>query len=145
MENASPTRYNLDIYSEENKENLVYLESAFSYRDNSQSKTVYHQVNLCFNDDPSLKQNYFFAGNAFFYDEWTSFLSEIKIRNKAEKSYDFAIIPLTEVNSKDAKANYIFNYDMTLFKSYDGKPIKAFRNQLNDQCEVYVGDFFISR
>ena len=34
---------------------------------------------------------------------------------------------------------------MKIFESYDGKPIKVFKEQQNPLCEVFMGDFFMSR
>lgn len=130
---------------EDGKDNLVYLDGALSYHDNDQSKTVYHQANICFHDNPSWKQNYFFAGNAFFYEEWTNFLDQVKLRNKSAKMYEFAVIPITSVSQKNTKSNYHLNYDMRLFQNYDGSPVKVYSTQINDHCEIYVGDFFMSR
>ena len=127
------------------KENLIYLNTAFAYRDTVQSKTVYHEVNLCFHDKANLNQNYFFAGNMMFYKEWTDFMDNIKSRNKTANNYEFTVIPVTEITNKNKEPSYSFNYDLKLFNNYDGSPIKVYNDQINDHCEVYVGDFFMSR
>ena len=106
---------------------------------------MYHEVNVCFHDKPSVVQNYFFAGNSLFYEEWNDFQDQISLRNKSKKNYEFSVIPVRAITSDNPKTNYLMNYDMKIFDSYDGKPIKVFKEQQNPLCEVFIGDFFMSR
>jgi len=100
---------------------------------------------LCFHNKPAQNSNYFFAGNALFYEEWSNFSKDLQLRNKSTKNYEFSVIPLSSVNSSGANDSYNFNYDMEIFNNYDGNPIKVYKTQINDFCEVYTGDYFVSR
>ena len=62
-----------------------------------------------------------------FYEEWNDFQNQIKLRNKSKKNYEFSIIPASAISTNNPKTNYVMNYDLRIFDSYDGKPIKVFK------------------
>lgn len=129
----------------DNQQNLVFLESAFGYRNIAQSKTIYHNVNLCFHDSPSKKRNYFFAGNSMFFNEWDVFKDQLQLSGKPKSDYEFEILPLHQVKNPDSKIDYLFQFDMKIFENYDKNPIKVFKTQHLENCDVYAGEFFMSR
>ena len=120
------------------------MDTAFAYHDVVQSKTIYHQTNLCLHNGVAQTQDYFFLGNSLFFEEWAFFIRENKLRNFPNKQYELSIIPVTLVYSSDIDA-YNFNYDLDIFDYYDQMPVKVYQKQVNDYCDVYVGDFFMSR
>ena len=126
----------------EEGERSLYLDTAFAYHSPSHSKTVYSDVKLCLHDSAQENQYYFFSGTGSFQSEWTSFLDYIDQNSEGRLNFDFWI---TSRESVDEGAGYRLKYDMELFDSYDGDPIKKYQIPLVKTCDVFVGDFFMSR
>jgi len=79
--------------------------------------------------------------------EWTNFVDYIDRNNEGRKSFDFSIVSSDAFNKKDTQnsKNYTFQYDLDLFDSYDGSPIKQHDLTLYQNCDVILGEFFMSR
>ena len=80
-----------------------------------------------------------------FYQDWQIFMNQVELSNKPTTNFEFSIIPLDSIDNDNYTNNYIFEYDYELFDNYDGKPIKVYKNQINEMCDVYVGEYFMSR
>jgi hypothetical protein len=131
----------------ENGQRNLYLKTAFGYHQTGSGKSVYSDVKLCLHDSPEKPQYYFFESNEIFSKDWAKFVDYIDRNNLSKKTFDFGIASISRVesNSYADNKNYIFQYDLELFDSYDGNPIKYHDLTLFKHCDVLVGEFFMSK
>lgn len=136
----------MDIFIEGGQRHL-YLKTAFEYRDVRSDKKVYTGINLCLHDTYKQEQYFFLSGFSNFLTDWTDFVDFIEKNNQGRKSFDFSIVPLNSISSKNPSSdtNYSFDYDLQLFDSYDGNPIKSFVTKSKITCDIFVGEFFMSK
>ena len=139
------------LIDDQTEERFVYLKSAFTYRYIDEAKTVYSDVNLCFQDMVGVPQNYFLAGHQYFPAVWKNFINSIKKYGISKKMFEFSIIPVSTLNKKQMNKKvsegfpYNMMYDIDLFDSYDGHPIKIIEQPIKNQCEITMGKYFMSR
>ena len=102
---------------------------------------VKSNANLCFHDKNKAinNQDYFLAGSLNFVLDWMNFLENYK-ENKKDIIYDQYIIT-TMSNS----SHFYVPYDSQLFDSYDGIPFKFFKDIEYNDCDLFIGDFFVDR
>lgn len=131
----------------EDGERFVYLDTAFAYNWSKSSDTVYSQVKVCLHDAANAPQQYFLQGNYFFWNEWMMLKDHIYQTSQDKEDFEFSIVPLSSVGdkAKDSESTYKLQYDMDLFDSYDGKPVKVYRMPLIKTCDVFAGEYFMSR
>ena len=108
--------------------------------------SVYSDIKLCFHDSPTNTQYYFFKSDSNFEEDWSNFVDYVDRNNEGRKTFQFSIIPFSSINKEsDSDDNYSFEFDMELFDSYDGNPIKTEDIPMIKTCNVFVGEFFMSK
>lgn len=139
-------RYDMNIFIEGGQRHL-YLDSAFNYYSPTRAMSVYSDIKLCFHDSPTETQYYFFRSDAFFQEDWSNFIDYVDRNNEGRKTFKFSIVPLSSIkdNKKESDDSYSLNYDMQLFDSYDGNPIKTADIPMIKTCNVIAGEFFMSK
>lgn len=80
-----------------------------------------------------------------FYKEWEVFREQITLGKKPETDFEFSIIPLKEVRESNPNSSYVFEFDLKLFDNYDKQPVKVYKSQRYEHCDVYAGEFFMSK
>lgn len=83
-----------------------------------------------------------------FFLDWTNFINLLKQNDINKDSFEFEIIPIKSlVNGKrvENETSYSFPFDLKLFDSYDLHPVKVYKKQKLDFCDVFVGSYFMSK
>lgn len=98
-------------------------------------------ANICLNRPTRTgSEDYFFAGGAYFYEDWEQQLSNIEARAILGVSLN-----ATVYSKDDLKSNGI-SFDNVLFDNYDYQPMKTYVSGYLDQpCELFLGDFAVHR
>ena len=116
-----------------------------------EARSTYSEVNICLHDEVEVAQLYFFAGSKSFFELWNSFIRFVDKNSLGRDTFNFSVISFDEVpnDSKTGFLNestpYSLDYTLELFDSYDGSPIKVLPFGTVNFCDIYVGDFFMSR
>lgn len=137
----------MDVFIEQGERNL-YLHSAFAYKSILEGRTNYNEVRLCLQDNPGGKGYFFLLGDSGFYKDWENFVNYIDRNNVGRNNFGFSIIPYKSLENTSGDAvdlNYKMEYDLKLFDSYDGNPIKVYSNKMREGCDIFTGEFFMSR
>lgn len=122
------------------------MNAVFAYNNIPSSRTNYSNVKLCFQDNPGGGGNFFFLSDLSFFSDWQNFVEFIDKNNVGRNSFNFEIMPFSNFNPvPDGNNDYRFIFDMQLFDSYDGNPIKVYRSKSIDFCDVFLGSYFISK
>lgn len=148
--NKGITKFKLDSFAENNQRTL-YVHGAFYTKGFNDDHHMYNEVNLCFHDHPAYTQNYFYSGDKGFFKDWDAFVDYVDQNNLGSDSFNFGLMSYQKVmdttDSKPVKPeeDYVLKYEMKLFDSYDGNPIKIYDTKISQVCEVYMGQYFMSK
>ena len=128
--------HSLDVYQQED-DSIFYVNAALVYR----ISYNIHKINesemparICFHDkDVTQPQYYFFSGNELFQRDWDNFLDVME--------NNFGVDFEAEVKPADDSGDFEFTYDLNLFDSYDGDPMKNYTGKDYHFCDLFLGDF----
>jgi hypothetical protein len=140
----SPKRYDFQVFIE-GGERQMYLDTAFHYYSPTRAMSVYSDIKLCLHDSPTEIQYYFFRSDTNFEEDWSNFVDYVDQNNEGRKTFKFSIIPISSFKNVESDESYSFDFDMQLFDSYDGNPIKKDDVTMIKTCDVFVGEFFMSK
>lgn len=135
----------------EGSQRLMYIHGAFFTKAYNDDNMMYNEVNLCFHDHPAYAQNYFLSGDKGFFKDWDVFVDFVDQNNYGRDSFNFGLVSYQSVKDLESGVNvkdtedYLMKYDLKLFDSYDGNPIKIYNSKISQICEVYMGQYFMSR